>query len=220
MATKKTKKQPEKSPEEELGFRPLINPNSKLKPLKQIFAGFEIEKRQLLFSLEEDHSKSHNGLNTYNEVLEHGVRIEQGYIKDIQVAVQVLNELGIELNEFKPNTIRLRRFGDNRKEKKISKYQYVLTLKDRKETKKREVEFKLSKNQFDKYWPFTEGARVEKKRMKKKIKGFIFELDAFTDRILLIAECEVDNEEKMNKVPKLGVDITGDKNWTNKSLSR
>lgn len=206
--------------EEELGFRPFISPDSKIAPLKQVFAGYEIERRQVLMTMEEDHTKRKNALVTYNEVLENGVLIDQGYIKDIPTAAEVLNELGINLNEFKPNTIRLRRFGPGYKIKNISPYRYILTLKDRKAEKKREVEFKLSKAQFDKYWPKTEGGRVQKKRLKKKMRGYEFEIDAFTDRILLIAECEVDDEKEMAGVPTLGMEVTNNKLWTNKTLSR
>jgi CYTH domain-containing protein len=201
-------------------FRPLINPNSKTKPMKQIFAGFEIEKRQVLLTKEKDHTKKGNGLEFYNEVLEDGVLIEQGYIKDISKVLPILKQLGVELNDFKPNTIRLRKFGEGHRDKKISKYPYVLTLKDRKETKKREVEFRLKESHFNKWWPLTEGARVYKKRLKKKIKGYTFELDAFVDRILFIAECEVDKEEEMEGVPKIGMDVTNQKNWSNKCLSK
>lgn len=153
----KTKKGPPMT-EEELGFRPLIKPDSKMKPLKQIFAGYEIEKRQLLCTKEEDHTKRKNALTTYNEVLEHGTEIKQGYIKDIQKAVEILTQLGISLNEFKPNTIRFRKYGTK----------YILTLKDRKDTKKREVEFKLSRTQFLKYWPLTKGSRIYKKSVLRK----------------------------------------------------
>lgn len=201
-------------------FRPLIKETSMTQPVKQIFSGFEIEKRQLLATVEEDHTKNKNALVTYNQVLAEGVIINQGYIKDIQEAVKFLTELGIDLNDFKPNTIRLREFGPGYKAKKISPYRYVLTLKDRKEVKKREAEFKLSREQFDKYWPLTEGARVQKKRMKKDIKGFTFELDAFIDRFLLIAECEVTKEADLAKVPKMGMDITNTKDWSNKALSK
>lgn len=205
---------------QEAPFRPLINPNSKFQPMKQIFAGYEIEKRQLLLTVEKDFSKKGNALLIYDEVLREGVLINQGYIKDLPTAAAALQELGVELNEFKPNTVRLREFGPGYKTKKVSPYRYVLTLKDRKETKKREVEFKLTKSQFEKYWPSTEGARVQKKRMRKKIKGFNFEMDAFTDRILFIAECEVNDEKDLKKVPGIGMDVTNDNRWSNKSLSR
>lgn len=201
-------------------FRPLIDPNSKLKPLKELFSGYEIEKKQVLATKEEDHTKKKNSLVFYHETLSEGVLIDQGYIKDIPQAAQVLTELGVSLQDFKPNTIRLRCFGPGYKKKGISPSKYILTLKDKKETKTREVEFKLSEKQFLQYWPMTEGARVQKKRMKKLIKGFEFEIDAFTDRYLLLAECEVTDEKILDKVPVLGLDVTNNKLWSNKNLSK
>jgi CYTH domain-containing protein len=220
LAKSKPKKKSLFPSEEELGFRPFISPDSKIAPLKQVFAGYEIERRQILLTLEEDHTKRKNALTIYDEVLRDGVQIDQGYIKDIPTAAQVLQELGINLNEFKPNTIRFRKFGPGFAEKEISPFKYILTLKDRKESKKREVEFKLSREQFQKYWAYTEGSRLVKKRLKKKIKGHLFEIDAFMDRVLLIAECEVDHESKMAMVPTLGMEVTNNKLWTNKTLSR
>lgn len=207
-----------KAPQEQM--RPLIDESSKVQPLKQIYNGFEIEKRQVLLTVEQDHSKKGNAISIYNDILKEGVEIHQGYVKDINMAVEMLNELGVVLKDFKPNTIRLRKFGPGFKDKGISKCKYVLTLKDKKETKKREVEFKLSPTQFEKFWPQTEGARVHKKRMRKTIKGFDFELDAFLDRILLIIECEVSDEAEIDKVPTMGMDITNQKNWSNKALSK
>ena len=191
------------------GDKPLVTPNNKLKPLKQIYAVYEIEKRYVVITKEEDHSKNKNGLETYNLVLEQGTKIRQGYIKDIQKAKEILDELGIEL-DFRPNTIRFRQYGKK----------FILTVKDRAETKKREVEWKLTRAQFNKYWPLTIGARIEKKRYVKKIKGFDVEIDAFTDRFLCIAEIEVDDEKMLPKTPKLGMDVTGDNKWTNKTLSK
>ena len=193
----------------ELGFRSLITENTKFKPVKQIFNGFEIEKRFLLMTKEEDTSKNKNGLEIYNEVLEKGTIIKQGYIMDIQRAKDILDELEIEL-EFRPNTIRFRQFGS----------MYILTVKDRKDTKKREVEWELTRKQFNTYWPETKGNRVEKKRLEKTIKKYTVEIDAFTDRFLLIAEIEVSDEASLLKVPTLGMDITGNKNWSNKALSK
>lgn len=190
-------------------FRPLITENTKFQPVKQIYNGFEIEKRFLLMTKEEDTSKNKNGLEIYNEVLEGGTIIKQGYIMDIQRAKDILDELQIEL-DFKPNTIRFRQYGKD----------FILTVKDRKDTKKREVEWELSKKQFNTYWPETQGNRVEKKRLVKTIKKHKVEIDAFTDRFLLIAEIEVSDEAMMDKLPKLGMDITGNKNWSNKALSK
>lgn len=194
---------------EKATHKPLITEDNDFMPVKQIYAGFEIEKRFLLQTVEEDTSKKGNAPIIYNDVLEKGTKIQQGYIMDIQEAKQVLDDLGIKLN-FKPNTIRLRKYG-----KKL-----ILTVKDRKTTKKRECEWELTKKQFKELWPLTKGNRVEKKRWVKKIKGWTVEIDAFTDRYLLLAEIEVDKEEDLDKVPKLGKDITNTKGWSNKALSK
>lgn len=191
--------------------RPLVNPQSKFKPVKELYSGWEIEKKFVLFTIEQDHTKNSNGLTLYNETLEKGTLIRQGYIKDFSVAHEMLQSFGIELTEdFKPNTVRLRQYGQ----------QYILTLKDKKETKRKEVEWELDKKMFNTYWKHTKGSRVEKKRYIKKLKGFDVEYDAFTDRILLLAEIEVQEEAQLKKVPKLGMDVTNNNQWSNKNLSR
>ena len=70
----------------------------------------------------------------------------------------MLEELGIVLNEFRPNTVRLRKTPE----------MYILTLKDRKETKRREVEWELDRKTFMNYWKHTKGARVRKVRLEKE----------------------------------------------------
>lgn len=191
--------------------RPLIEPTSKFKPVKELYNGWEIEKKFILATMEEDHTKNKNSLKLYNEVLEKGTAIKQGYIKDFGAAKDMLDELGIALtDDFKPNTVRLRQYGT----------QYILTLKDKKETKRKEVEWELDKKVFTKYWKHTKGSRVEKKRLIKKLKGFDVEYDAFTDRFLLLAEIEVSKEKDLEKVPKLGMDVTNNNQWSNKNLSR
>lgn len=191
--------------------RPLIDPTSKFKPVKELYNGWEIEKKFVLATIEEDHTKNKNALTLYNEALEKGTAIRQGYIKDFSVAHEMLEALGIALTEdFKPNTVRLRQYGT----------QYILTLKDKKETKRKEVEWELDPKIFKKYWKHTKGSRVEKKRHIKTLKGFEVEYDAFTDRFLLLAEIEVQDEKQLTKVPKLGMDVTNNNQWSNKNLSR
>lgn len=202
---KPSKPKSEKKPD----FKPIVACNNL--HVEQVYAGFEIEKRWVLLTVEQDYTPKSNGLPTYDEVLRTGTLIEQGYIKDIQKAKEVIDELGIELlNDFKPTTIRLRKYGED----------YIFCLKDRKETKRREAEFKLDEETFNKYWPLTVGARVYKKRLVKKVKNNTIELDAFMDRLLLLAEIEVTSEDQMDALPKLGMDVTGNSSWTNKSLSR
>jgi CYTH domain-containing protein len=191
--------------------RPLVNPQSKFKPVKEIYNGWEIEKKFVLATMEEDHTKNGNSKQLYNEVLEKGTHIRQGYIKDFGVAQEMLQAFEIQLTEdFKPNTVRLRQYGTK----------YILTLKDKKETKRKEVEWELDKKLFNKYWKHTKGSRVEKKRLVKELRGFDVEYDAFTDRYLLLAEVEVQDEKSLTKVPKLGMDVTNNNQWSNKNLSR
>lgn len=206
---KKATKKGEEAPQSTPGFKALVS--CKNLEVNQVYAGYEIEKRWVLMTKEEDHTKNKNALIQYDEVLQKGVLIKQGYIKDIQKAKEVIDALGIELlNDFKPSTVRLRKYGED----------YVFTLKDRKETKRREAEFHINEDTFMKYWPLTEGSRVYKKRLVKVSKGNNIEIDAFLDRLLLLAEIEVTDEAKLEALPKLGMDVTGNKSWTNKSLSK
>ena len=200
---KETKKQ-------ETKFRSLLAESNKLKPAKQLFNGFEIEKRWLILTAEDDFSKNKNGIAQYDEALRKGERYEQGYITDEAVMVEVAGKLGI-VPDFKPNTMRLRKIGTKT---------FILTLKDKKETKRREVEWTLERKTFNELWPLTKGHRVYKTRYEKTIKGKVTVIDAFTDRYLLMAEIEVKDEKELDGLPKLGFDVTKDSSWSNKSLSK
>lgn len=197
------------TPSKELGFKPLVSEANKFKPAKQIYSGYEIEKRWVVRTMEEDYTQVKNGLVLYNETLEKGKMITQGYVKDIQIAKKMLKEMGI-VPSFKPNTIRLRRWGNK----------YILTLKDRKSVKKREVEWELDKKMFWKYWPLTKGARVRKVRLIKERKGLEVTYDAFIDRFLLIIEIEVKSKTELEQLPNMGMDVTGISSWANKNLSK
>lgn len=191
------------------GTKALVGEGNKLPPVRQIYAGYEIEARQLLLTVEDDYTKQKNAVKLYDETLTNGTTIEQGYIHELFKAKEMLDDLGIEV-DFTPSTVRLRHHGKK----------FILTLKDRKSTKRREVEWELDKKTFNKYWPLTKGARVRKTRMMKEVKNQLVTFDAFTDRYLLMVEVEVQSEEALSKVPKMGMDITGQKQWTNKSLAR
>jgi len=196
-------------PAEDLGFRPLIGAGTVTKPLRQIYNGFEIEKRWVLLTMEKDHTSKSNGLLLYNKALENGELYYQGYL-DLDAARELIEELGIEL-EFTPNTIRLRR----------TPAQYILTIKDKKATKRREVEWELEPETFHKYWPKTIDNRIIKRRLTMKHKiGKELVLDAFVDRLLLMAEIEVFDEADLEKITDLGFEVTSQKNWSNKALSR
>lgn len=203
---KPIKKKPK---EQEPSFRPLVAEGTTFKPLKQIYNGFEIEKRWVVLTVEEDHSKAKNGVVLYNRALEKGDAYEQGYILDMDKAREVVSELGI-IPDFQPNTVRLRK----------TPTQYIFTLKDKKETKRREVEWELDKKTFAKYWPLTKGARVTKRRYITEIRGNETIFDAFTDRYLLMAEIEVKDEKLLESLPKMGFEVTGDSTWSNKKLAK
>ena len=202
--TKDKKKKASKEPE----FRSLLGSDNKFKPLKEVYNGFEIEKRWVIMNKEEDYSKAKNGVILYDDALRKGVQIIQGYV-EMDAAVDMVAELGITV-EFKPNTVRLRSFDGK---------QFILTLKDKKAEKRREVEWELDKKTFQKYWKLTKGRRVRKTRYTKEVKGNKIEFDAFTDRFLLMAEIEVMDEKLLDGLPKLGLDVTTDSSWTNKKLA-
>lgn len=193
----------------EIKHRSLLSDDNKLKPLRQIFNGFEIEKRWVILTPEDDYSKQKNGVSLYDEALKNGFAIEQGYITDLDKAREMLDDLGI-VPEFQPNTVRLRK----------TPTQLILTLKDKKETKRREVEWELDKKQFNQYWKLTKGKRITKRRYIKEVKGNELILDAFTDRYLLMAEIEVKDEKLLEGLPKLGFEVTTDSSWTNKSMAK
>lgn len=196
--------------DKELGFRPLVAEDNKRKPLIQIYNGFEIEKRWVILTVEEDHSKAGNGLVLYNRALERGDAYEQGYILDMEKAREVVVELGI-VPQFEPNTIRFRKINNSR---------FIFTLKDKKETKRREVEWELDRKTFNHFWPLTTNARITKRRYIKEVKGNEITFDAFTDRLLLMVEIEVKDEELLKTLPKMGFEVTGDSNWSNKKMAK
>lgn len=191
-------------------FRSLLDKENERPPLKEIYNGFEIEKRFVLFTHKEDYTKQKNGLILYDEVLKDGKRYAQGYITDMPTAIEMVSSLGIK-PAFQPNTIRLRMIDDKT---------FILTLKDKKETKRREVEWELDKKTFMNLWKLTKGHRVYKRRLEKNIKGHNVEIDAFTDRLLLIAEIEVKEEKDLDNLPKLGFDVTKDSSWSNKAMAK
>lgn len=190
-------------------FRALVG-DSDIPPTRQIYNGYEIEKRWVLLTMEQDHTKKGNGLALYDKAMSKGELYYQGYIKDLDKARGMVDELGISL-EFTPNTIRLRR----------TPTQYILTIKDKKATKRREVEWELDIDTFMKYWPLTQGNRVVKRRLTMKHKiGKEMVLDAFCDRLLLMAEIEVFDEADLAKIKDLGFEVTNQKEWSNKALSK
>lgn len=181
--------------------------------MTKISDGHEIESRQLI------DRKDPRFLDIYNKVLEKGTLIDQGYLPTDEGTIKALMVDFDFTQEFHIDTLRLRKHTISGYE--YDNYMYVLAVKsDKIDGKRREVEFRMNEKQFRAYWPLTYGRRVQKKRMLETIMGYLFEIDAFTDRILLIAECEVSSVEALPRVPRLGRDITDDTSMTNKKLAK
>jgi len=64
-----------------------------------------------------------------------------------------------------------------------------------------ETEEATSAKVFDAMWPLTEGKRVTKRRHKIAEGGLVWEIDAFTDRDLVIAEVELPTPNADAKLP-------------------
>jgi CYTH domain-containing protein len=207
---KKNKAAKAEAAEQPKQFRSLLGEGNALPPAKEVYNGFEIEKRWVLLTPDNDYTKGSNGVALYDKALQNGEEYKQGYITDFEAAREMLEELKIEI-DFKPNTVRLRSIADKT---------FILTLKDKKETKRREVEWELDKKTFYKFWKLTKGARITKRRYETVIKKQAAVLDAFTDRYLLMAEIEVMDEAQLENLPKLGYDVTTDSKFTNKAMAK
>ncbi len=90
--------------------------------------------------------------------------------------------------------------------------------------KRLEVEIELSRMQFEKLWPLTEGKRVQKVRYEIYHRGWTLELDVYGGKLsdLIVAEVEFDNEEQSRafELPDwLGQEITHDERYKNKNLA-
>ncbi|NIQ08740.1 CYTH domain-containing protein, partial [candidate division KSB1 bacterium] len=90
--------------------------------------------------------------------------------------------------------------------------------------KRLEVEIELSRTQFERLWPLTEGKRVQKVRYEIDYKGWTIELDVYEGRLngLTVAEVEFDNDEQSRAFEPpdwLGKEITNDERYKNRNLA-
>ena len=127
-----------------------------------------------------------------------GAIIRQGYI--------IASEDGIEM--------RIRQKGDC----------YYQTIKTGTGLTRTEVEIKLSQDQFERMWPYTEGQRVNKTRYTLPVGDHTAELDLFEGDLdgLILVEVEFDSVEVSEGfVPPVwfGRDVTEDDRYKNKQLA-
>lgn len=102
---------------------------------------------------------------------------------------------------------------------------YFLTLKGRGGLVRVEREAEISAEQFETFWPETEGRRVEKERYTGSLPdGRIFELDVFLGTLAPLRLVEVEFASEAEAVAYMppdwfGTDVTEDKRYKNKMMA-
>ncbi|MFY2826301.1 CYTH domain-containing protein [Ruegeria sp. MALMAid1280] len=102
---------------------------------------------------------------------------------------------------------------------------YYLTLKGGGALVRVEREAEISAEQFDTFWPETDGRRVEKERFTGQLPdGRVFELDVFQGDLaplrLVEIEFQTEAEAEAYTPPEwFGADVTADKRYKNKMMA-
>jgi adenylate cyclase len=128
-----------------------------------------------------------------------GVRISQGYFP--------LRDGKLE--------IRLRRKGS----------QHFITFKSGSGAKRGEIEIPISREHFEKLWPFTTDGRIKKRRFKIPYAGVCVEMDVYEGphRGLITAEVEFNSISQCRRFQPpewMGQEITDQKAYGNHVLAR
>lgn len=103
--------------------------------------------------------------------------------------------------------------------------QWVRTVKGGRGAARLEVEEETSREVFDAMWPLTAGRRVTKRRHVVPAGAITWEIDAFTDRDLVLAEVELPSVDFAVEVPEwlqavLVREVTGEDEYVNANLAR
>jgi CYTH domain-containing protein len=163
----------------------------------------EIERKYLLSALP--------AMPQGTEVL----RIEQGYLPD---STAEATEGGDP-----PPEGRVRRIVDE-----DGSVRMTHTIKTGHGLRRTEIERAISADEFERYWPLTEGRRLRKKRYRACGAGagaaVVWEIDAFEDRDLVLAEVELQNaDEEIAFPPWLAQhvlrEVTEDPSYRNYALA-
>jgi len=101
---------------------------------------------------------------------------------------------------------------------------FFLTVKSAGGISRKEVEIKISEEQFGRLWLFTEGRRIFKTRYNIKYDNYLIEVDCYEDDLkgFMVAEVEFKNEKDMAGFRPLewfGKDISDDDRYKNKNLA-
>ena len=148
-----------------------------------------------------------------------GKLIHQGYLPLEQISEfdDLLHsgiENMIEKIDTKPAELRLRSIGEG-----FGKG-YWVTIKSKGGQTRMEIEHQIDKKTFKKYWPKTEGKRVEKTRLTIPFMGQDLEIDIYRDRKLIVAEIEFDKIRKNEIIIPIGKDVTEDQRYKNRNLAK
>ena len=113
-----------------------------------------------------------------------------------------------------PAEVRIRRVGDRRR----------LTIKSGSGMSRREENFDIPGDVFERLWPLTEGRRVLKRRSIVHAAGHEIEVDEFEGHLdgLVLAEIEFADEDQARRftpLPWMGLEVTEDTRYTNASLA-
>lgn len=88
-----------------------------------------------------------------------------------------------------------------------------------------EIEERTSAAIFNTMWPLTEGKRVTKLRYLVPDGTLTWEIDAFTDRHLFLAEVELDDANIVPRLPRwlarcVVREVTNEPEYTNRAMAR
>ncbi|MGH7586719.1 MAG: CHAD domain-containing protein, partial [Gemmatimonadales bacterium] len=102
---------------------------------------------------------------------------------------------------------------------------YYRTVKTGRGVARVELEEEIDGRLFEALWPLTEGRRLEKRRHRVPDGDLTWEIDAFTDRPLVLAEVELPNEALVPAIPFwlrpfLLREVTGVPEYFNSSLAK
>lgn len=101
---------------------------------------------------------------------------------------------------------------------------FLRTLKLGEGLKRSEFEEAMAAETFEQLWPLTEGQRVRKRRYRVEEGEHVWEIDAFLDRDLVLAEVELSSEDEQAPVPDwlapyVEREVTGDPDFSNVHLA-
>jgi CHAD domain-containing protein/CYTH domain-containing protein len=136
---------------------------------------------------------------------------------------RVLREEMIEIDQgwLPGSTVRERL----RRTRQGERVRYLRTVKLGQGLKRTEFEEGMESRVFEQLWPLTEGCRVQKQRYRVPEGPYVWEIDVFCDRDLVVAEIELPAEDAAFDIPEwlaphLVREVTGEPGYSNLELAQ